>query len=189
MSNSPAAVLRQARARDSSTKRDRAVAAVRHLHGSGHRVTFAHVARHARVSTWFTYNQSEVRAAIEMAMADQLENGVTDAATPARERVGAAGLQTELELTRHELTQTRRDRDRLRARVQLALGAELDEVTRNQLVERIAKLERSHDEHLQVAREAQQTIEVLQTRLLVAQDELVAARTSLRRVIKSENLR
>lgn len=42
---------------------------------------------------------------------------------------------------------------------------------------------------LQAARKAQQTIEELQTGLQVAQDELAAARTSLRRVIKSENRR
>lgn len=187
--SSSAAALREARARDSTTKRDRALAAVRHLHSSGQRVTFAHVARHAQVSTWFTYNQHDVRSAVQTAIADQLEQGLAQAATPPRERVGAAGLQTELALTRHELTQTRRERDRLRTKVQLVLGAELDEVTRHHLVQRIAQLERDHDEHLQAAREAQQTIEGLQTRLQVAQDELAAARTSLRRVIKNENRR
>jgi len=35
MSSSPAAVLREARARDSTTKRDRALLAVRQLHSSG----------------------------------------------------------------------------------------------------------------------------------------------------------
>lgn len=130
MSSSPAAVLREARARDSTTKRDRALLAVRQLHSSGKGVTFAHVARRARVSTWFTSNHHDVRIAVQTAMADQLENGLTRAATPPRERVGAASLQTELSLTRHELTQTRRERDRLRSKVQLALGAELDEVTR-----------------------------------------------------------
>ncbi len=73
--------------------------------------------------------------------------------------------------------------------MQLALGAELDEVTRHQLVDRIQQLERLNDEHLDANREAQQTIEALRTRLLTVEDELAAARISLRRVIKSENLR
>lgn len=183
------AALRAARAQDSTTKRNRALAALRQLHTSGQRVTFARVARDARVSTWFTYNQRDVRAAIEAAMADQLEHGIAVAATPDRERVSPTSLQTELALTRHELTETRRDRDRLRAKVQLALGAELDDVTRHQLVDRIEKLERLNDQHLQANHEAQKDIEALRARLVTTEDELAAARVSLRRVMKSENLR
>ncbi len=188
-SSARVAALHAARAQDSNTKRERALVALHQLHASGRRVTFAGVARDARVSTWFTYNQRDVRAAIEAAVAEQLEHGMAVAATPPRERVSATSLHTELALTRQELAEARRDRDRLRTKVQLALGAELDEVTRHQLVDRIQQLERLNDEHLDANREAQQTIEALRTRLLTVEDELAAARISLRRVIKSENLR
>lgn len=183
------AALRAARAHDSNTKRERTLTALRELHTSGLRVTFAGVARESRVSTWFTYNQREVRTAIESAMTDQIENGVTEAATPNRERVSSTSLQTELALARHELTETRRDRDRLRAKVQLALGAELDEASQQQLVNRINELERLNDEHLRASRESQLTTDTIRAHLRTTEDELAAARVSLRRVIRSENLR
>lgn len=145
--------------------------------------------RQARVSTWLTFSQYQVQTDIQTAIADQLEHGVTATATPGRERVSPSSLQAELALMRHELTQTRLDLDRLRSKVQLAPGAELDEVTRHQLVDRLQQLERDYDRCSEAAREAHETIEALQTRLATTEGELLAARTSLRRLIKSENRR
>lgn len=53
-SRTPAQVLREARRRDSRTKRARVLDAVQEMARHGDRITFAAVARAANLSTWLT---------------------------------------------------------------------------------------------------------------------------------------
>ena len=133
--------LTAARRKDSATKAARSLAAVERLHHSGRRVTFSGVAREAQVSGWFVYNQPDVRAAVERAIADQTAKGVTTASISTIERVSNSSLAAELAHARAEIRDLIDQRDRYRERARLALGTELETVTQHQLVDRITQLE------------------------------------------------
>ena len=99
--------LAEARAADSAAKTRQALAAVARLHAAGQRVTFTRVAEDAAVSTWFTYYQAAVAAAIRAAQQDQAEHGLHH--TPStQERVSATSLRTDLEHSRDEVRSLRK---------------------------------------------------------------------------------
>jgi chromosome segregation ATPase len=180
----PAAVLREARRKDSLTKRQRVRAAVDEMAAGGQPITFAAVARSARVSTWLVYADG-VREHIEQARRRQ-------AAHPLRHnRAGAAastaGLATDLQLATEQIRQLRAERDKLRERIRLHLGEQLDQISSKTLLERIGELtddnQRLASQHRQAAAENEQ----LRARIAALEDDLAAARTSLRRVLKQAN--
>jgi len=178
--------LTAARRKDSAAKTTRSLAAVERLHRGGHRVTFAGVAREAKVSGWFVYNQPDVRAAVDRAIADQVANGVTAASVNTAERVSATSLATELAHARAEIRDLIEQRDRYRERARLALGTELEAITQQQLVDRISELETAN---LQLAKEA--TAERVRAneatdRAQRLQAELDGARLSLRRMMRDQ---
>ncbi|MEU6882171.1 DUF6262 family protein [Streptomyces sp. NPDC046712] len=133
--------LRQARQSDSTAKSARARGVVRDLLRAGQRISFARVAREAGVSTWFVYNEPAVKAAVRDAMNDQAHHGMEAAAAPRPERTTPASLHTDLAFAREEIQDLKRERDGLKRRVQLALGAEIDHVAQADLVRRIQDLE------------------------------------------------
>lgn len=176
--------LTAARRKDSATKATRGLAAVERLHRSGRRVTFAGVAREAQVSGWFVYNNSDVRAAVDRAIADQSTNGIKAATVTTAERVSASSLAVELAHARAEIRDLIEQRDRYRERARLALGTELEAITQQQLVDRISELEAAN---LQLANEA--TTERVRAneasdQVQRLQAELDGARLSLRRMIR-----
>lgn len=177
--------LSAARARDSEAKTARSLDVVRDLLGSGQRVTFAGVAREASVSTWFVYNQPRVRNAVQAAMDEQRELGRQASQASGSQRVNPAGLHTELALAREEIKDLKKERDRLREHVRLSLGAELDDVDRSQLVERVQQLERQNAELNRELSDAQDRLAVLKHQLQQSEDDLTAARTSLRRAMRA----
>ncbi|MFG2632126.1 DUF6262 family protein [Streptomyces sp. NPDC048473] len=138
--NSRVERLRASRAKDSEDKTKRALDAVNGLLRSGRRITVSQVARDAAVSTWFVYNQPQVHQAVQNGITAQ-QGQVQGAPVPAARQVSPAGLQTDLALAREEIKELKRERDRLQNRVRLSLGAELDGVNRNELVERVQQLE------------------------------------------------
>jgi len=178
--------LTAARRKDSATKATRSLAAVERIHHSGRRVTFSGVAREARVSGWFVYNQPDVRAAVERAIADQAAVGVTAAPVSTMDRVSTSSLAAELAHARAEIRDLIDQRDRYRERVRMALGTELEAITQQQLVDRITELETAN---MTLANEG--TAE--QVRANEATDlarrlqaELDGARLSLRRMIRNQ---
>ncbi|MGP3987048.1 DUF6262 family protein [Streptomyces sp. 3N207] len=134
----PPASARQA---DSASKSARAQDASRDLLTAGPRVSFARVAREADVSTWFVYNNPTVKAVIRDAMSDQAQHGMEAAAVPRPERATPASVHTDLALAREEIQELKRECGTLKRRVQLALGAEIDNVAQADLVNRIQDLE------------------------------------------------
>jgi len=180
----PAEVLAESRRRDSRTKRQRVLAVVEQLLSQGDPVTFAAVARIAGVSNWLVYADG-VREHIEKARAQQ-------ASRPARDRqsggtASTASLRTDLELSRTEIRALREERDKLRAALQRSLGQQLDQVTTKDLVARIDELT-SHNHVLSTQlQQVQQENVRLQQRLQETEDDLAAARTSLRRMIRDES--
>jgi hypothetical protein len=176
--------LRAARARDSEAKTARALDVVRDLLASGQRITCARVAREASVSTWFVYNKPPVQDAVQAAMHEQRQHGRT-AAGSGSGQVTPSGLQTELALAREEIKDLKKERDRLRERVRLTLGAELEDVGRDQLVERIRQLEQQNTELRRELSEAGDRLTDSERRLQEAEDDLTAARAGLRRAMRA----
>jgi hypothetical protein len=74
-------------------------------------------------------------------MEDQDTNGIV-AAHPSATQVSAHSVATDLAFARQEIRDLRAERDKLKRHLQLSLGAELDQVTRDQFVSRIEALER-----------------------------------------------
>ncbi|MBM7441870.1 DUF6262 family protein [Streptomyces sp. HB132] len=182
--NSRVERLRASRAKDSEDKTKRALDAVNGLLRSGRRITVSQVARDAAVSTWFVYNQPQVHQAVQNGITAQ-QGQVQGAPVPAARQVSPAGLQTDLALAREEIKELKRERDRLQNRVRLSLGAELDEVDRNELVERVQQLEQRNTVLRQELSEARDRILALEGRLRETEDDLTAARAGLRRAMRA----
>lgn len=177
-----------ARAKDSHDKRDRVLSAIRALEAAGTPVTATAVATAAGVSTWLVYADG-VREQLQAARQRQVQHD--PAPCPARPAGGElatpASLRTDLAIARAEIRQLRAERDKLRGRLRLHLGAEIDGPERAQLIARIASLEEAarrlateRDARAAEASHAQQRIGELE-------DELTAARESLRRVMRHAN--
>ena len=177
-------VLREARRRDSLTKRQRVLAAVQEMEQRREPVTFAAVARHARVSNWLVYAEG-VREHIEAAIKRQAAQPVTD------HRAGlapsAASLRTDLELARQEIRDLRADRDKLRDAIRRQLGQQLDAISATDLTTRIGELTRHNQQLAGQASQAAADSQALRARVAELEADLAAARTSLRRMIRDEN--
>ncbi|MGX1513268.1 hypothetical protein [Streptomyces collinus] len=96
-----------------------------------------------------------------------------------------AGLQTDLALAREEIKDLKKERDRLRNRVRLSLGSELEGVNQHELLKRIQQIEQRNTALDQALAEARDQIAALEGQLREAEDDLTAARASLRRAMRS----
>jgi hypothetical protein len=181
--------LRAARAKDSADKRERARAAIDALEAAGTPITAAAIARTAGVSTWLIYTDG-LREHLDAARHRQAraadgpprQTGPEDPAPPT-----PAGLRTDLALARAEIRRLREDNDKFRQRLRLQLGAELDRPDPAQLVTRVAELE-SQTRQLLAERDARATeAHQAQHRVAELEEDLTAARESLRRAIRQAN--
>ena len=98
-----------------------------------------------------------------------------------------ASLRTDLAIAQQQIKTLRAERDKLQQRLRLQLGAELEAPDRAHLTARVADLE-AINRQLVAERDAR-TIEAETAKRRVGEldDELSAARESLRRVIKAQN--
>jgi hypothetical protein len=178
-----------ARAKDSHDKRQRALTAIGALEAAGTPVTATAVATAAGVSTWLVYADG-VREHVQAARRRQAgrEPAPGPAAPPGRgEPVTQASLRTDLAVARDEIRRLRAERDKLRARLRLQLGAEIEGPDRAELIARAATLEASCRQ-LAAERDARAAeASHAQRRIRELEDELTAARESLRRVIRQAN--
>ena len=178
-----------ARAKASHDKRQRALAAVRDLEAAGTPVTATAVATAAGVSTWLVYADG-VREHLEAAQRrrDDREPGPSTAAPPGRgEPASQASLRTSLAVARDEIRRLRDERDKLRARLRLQLGAEIEGPDRAELIARVASLQAA-SRQLAAERDARAAeASHAQRRIRELEDELTAARESLRRAIRQVN--
>lgn len=177
-----------ARAKDSHDKRQRALAAIQALEAAGTPVTATAVATTAGVSTWLVY-AGGVREHVEAARRRQAEHGnAPRPAPPARgEPVTHASLRTDLAVARDEIRRLRAERDKLRTRLRLQLGTEIEGPGRAELITRVATLEASCRQ-LAAQRDARAAeASHTQHRIRELEDELTAAREGLRRVIRQAN--
>lgn len=178
----PAEVLRDSRRRDSQEKRQRVRDTVAKMLHAGDPVSFAAVARAARVSTWLVYAEG-VREHIEQAMTRQASQSA--AAERAGNQASKAGLRTDLELARAQIRQLRAERDELHSQIRLHLGRQLEQLGSRTLTDRIDEQTRHSqllaDQHQRAAAENQ----LLRQRVIELEEELSATRTSLRRMIRN----
>ncbi|MFC7812698.1 DUF6262 family protein [Streptomyces olivaceus] len=177
--------LRQARQADSTAKTTRTQTVVRDLLRTGQRVSFARVAREAGVSTWFVYNKPAVKAAIRRAMNDQAHHGTEAASAPRPERTTPASLHTDLALAREEIQDLKRERDALKRRVQLALGAEIDNAARADLVSRIRDLEHDNRALATDLTETRTRADRLAEQHREAEQNVASLRLALRKAIRA----
>ena len=174
-----------ARRAEAAVKRARVAAALEEMAGEGTPITFAGVARAAEVSTWLVYAPG-VRQAVEAARARQSSSPHL----PAPKRHGpdpSPATATDLALARAEIARLRSERDEQRRQLSLALGGRMDDLAKADLVARIDEVTR-HNTDLAAALARQQSEgAALKARVVELEDDLAAARTSLRRMIRAEN--
>jgi hypothetical protein len=183
-----AAALRAARAKDSQLKRRRVLDTVQALESADAPVTAAAVASAAGVSTWLVYAPG-IREHLQAARRRQGERTKTPQPGPPPQRPPATSdsLRTDLAVAHHELRRLRAERDQLRARLRLHLGAEIEGPDRAELIARVTTLE-AVNRQLTAERDARTTeAEHAQRRIRELDDDLTAARQSLRQVIRSTN--
>ena len=185
------AALKAARAKDSNDKRRRVLQTVKAMESAGQPITAAAVAAAAGVSTWLVYADG-IREHLDAARARQRQAVDVAPLLAAGPRTGqqpvtAAGLRTDLAVARHEIHRLRTDLDKLRGRLRLQLGAEIEQPDRAELITRVAALEAANRQFLaeRDARTAQ--ADTAQRRVEQLEDELTAAREGLRRVIRDTN--
>lgn len=194
MTTTPArtTALRAARAKDSHDKRRRVLAVLQALENDGTTITAAAVATAAGVSTWLVYADG-IREHLDAArcrqagQAGQALTPVNPSTPENRASITPASLRTDLAIARDQIRLLRTERDKLLGRLRLHLGAEIEGPERAELITRVANLEAAgrqlaadRDARTAEANQAQRHIQELE-------DDLAAARDSLRQVIKSTN--
>ncbi|MGW1506930.1 DUF6262 family protein [Streptomyces mirabilis] len=183
-SRTPAEVLKAARQRDSADKRGRVLKAVQDMLRDNRRITFAAVAREADVSSWLVYAPG-LRERIDQARTRQAAQGHQD--QQSGRKVSTASEQTDLLLARQEIKRLRTENGHLRQQALVHLGQQVDQLGNHDLVDRINELA---EENLRLSTaERQATAENTQLRQQITEleDDLAAARTSLRRMIREKN--
>ena len=182
-----AAALKAARAKDSELKRRRTLAALEALEASAESITFTAVAKAAGVSTWLVYAEG-IREHIDAARHRQAHHGAAPAPTPSAKRTTTSdSLRTDLAIAQEQIKTLRAERDKLNQRLRLQLGAELEAPDRAHLTARVADLE-AINRQLVAERDARAIeTQTAKGRVTELEDELSAARESLRRVIKAQN--
>lgn len=181
------AALRAARANDSARKRQQALTAIAALEAAGTPITFSAVAKTAAVSTWLVYAEG-VREHLEAARQRQADHPTPRLSHPPdMARTTPDSLRTDLAIARQEIARLRAECDQLAQRLRLQLGAEIEGPDRLQLISRVGDLE-TVNRQLVAERDALTINAATATRRISdLDDDLTAARESLRRVIKEHN--
>lgn len=178
------AALKAARAKDSTDKRGRVLAA---LQTSAQPITAAAVAAAAGVSTWLVYADG-IREHFQAARQHQATAGTpTGNPGPDPQPATPASLRTDLAIARSEIHRLRTDLGKMRERLRRQLGAEIEQPDRAELIARLAALESANQQFLAERDARAHEADTAQRRVSELEDELTAARESLRRVIRSTN--
>ncbi|MFG2668821.1 DUF6262 family protein [Streptomyces sp. NPDC048387] len=180
---SPTEVLKEARRRDSRAKRSRVLEAIRSLQQSGDKITHAAVARAAGVSSWLTYADG-VREHVETAIRDQIAPRPSKRDSPA---TSSNSLRIDIELAREEIRKLRAERDQFQRNARLHLGQQLDQIGSADLAARVHELNQANAELEALLKTKTCEVDGLARRVTELEDELTAARTSLRQMIRDHS--
>ncbi|MCH0541376.1 hypothetical protein I3F58_17775 [Streptomyces sp. MUM 203J] len=181
-----AAALKAARERDSQDKRRRVLEALDSLQRAGTKITFAKVAKEAGVSNWLAYSPG-MREPIEAARRRQEELGIeaTVGAVPPQSRVSVASLKTDLSLAQQQVKELREERNRLRERLRIQLGTELNHTDTSELTAQVEELNRANAALTRSLQQAQADNKALRATIENLEDDLTAARQSLRKMMRA----
>ncbi len=171
-----------ARRRDSHERRTRVTQAIEAMLADGTPITFTAVARHAKVSTWLVHADG-VREAIEQARDRQRAQPVT----PPGRAASQASLHTDLALARDEIKRLRAQIEQLHDKLRRALGNQLDNLTKTDLIARVDELLDHNTRLLAETHQLRSSNDLLTATVAELEGDLAAARTSLRRMIRAEN--
>jgi HAMP domain-containing protein len=189
----PAAADRTARlvaAREDAARgtQKRTLKAIQEMRSRQDRISFAAVQRAAGVSTWFVYNNRQVRAAIEEAIALQ-DTEPSQASTPARrDDRTLPGLRSDLVDARDEIRALRTERDRLRQRLQRVLGNEITNLSLQEAAQRVGELEQQNQQLQTELIAVERERGTLSRKVSTLEDELTGARAALRRMMVKGNV-
>ncbi|MFJ2637400.1 DUF6262 family protein [Streptomyces sp. NPDC087422] len=183
-SRTPAEVLKAARQRDSADKRGRVLKAVQDMLRDKRPVTFAAVAREAGVSSWLVYAPG-LRERIDQARVRQGAQGHQD--QQSGRKVSTTSEQTDLLLVRQEIKRLRTENGQLRQQARTHLGQQVEQLGNHDLVDRVNELAEENLRLSTAERQATTQNAELPQRVAELEDDLAAARTSLRRMIRNEN--
>ncbi|MEB0000577.1 hypothetical protein QN367_15955 [Cryobacterium sp. RTS3] len=166
-----------------------ALATTNDLLNAGIRVSFARVAREARVSTWLVYNVPEIKNAISAAIEAQQRDGIT----PQRSQTtfkdqSSESLRTDLALSREEIRCLRVEVAKIRGRLQLKLGAEAEGTTNSELLARIQEVEGVNATLSSVLTERDRRILSLVEERAILVAELEGKTEALRRMMFTTNI-
>lgn len=181
-----AAALKAARERDSQNKRRRVLEVLDSLQRTGTKITFARVAKEAGVSNWLAYSPG-LREPIEAARRRQEELGIeaTGDGVPPQSRVSNASIKTDLALAQQQIKELREERNRLRERLRLQLGTELNHTDTSELTTRLEELNRANAALAKSLQQVQADNKALRTTIENLEDDLTAARQSLRKMMRA----
>ncbi|MFF0794469.1 DUF6262 family protein [Streptomyces spiralis] len=177
-------MLREARRKDSRDKRARVLHTLDDLLTRCEPVTFTAVAKAAGVSTWLVYAPG-VREHVETARTQQARTaaGGGESLPPG----SAMSTRTDLEVLRTDNQRLRGQVSELKEALQRQLGRQLDQLQATDLTDRIGELTAQNQELHSQLTQLQHEKQELERRLAETNDDLVAARASLRRMIRIEN--
>lgn len=178
--------LKRARVADSQVKRARAIEVAQDLHRNGQKVTFARVAREARVSTWLVYNISDIRDTINDLMARQATEGLVEPSTSPRSAT-TDSLRTDLALAREEAKHLRLENKKYRERLRERLGSETEAASTPELVARVQELETINATQHQQLGDKERALETMTRLADELRDELEAKTEALRRMMHATN--
>ncbi len=182
----PAEVLRLARKRDSDRKRSAVYKVVDGMRREGTPITFSGVARSASVSRWLVYADG-VRDYIESSRKQQLSEP-----SPA-ERTGQCAselsLRTDLELCKQDNRALRAEVSRLKGLLRLQLGQDLEAQSTQTLKLRIDELTAANRRYSTDNSRLQHELDSATRRAETLENDLVAARSRLRHMIRDQNVR
>jgi hypothetical protein len=181
-SRTPADVLRESRRKDSMRKRNTVFRTVDAMRKDGITITFAAVARTAKVSQWLVYADG-VREYIDAARQAQ------ELAPANAERIGRtssdASVRSDLEHARQDNKALRAEVARLKKILRERLGEQLEFDSSQSLRHRVDELTASNTRYRSENFELQRTLTTVREQLVTTENDLTAARLSLRRMIKS----
>jgi hypothetical protein len=180
--------LVRARRHVSAQKRQSVLDAIRDMRAGGVRISFAAVARHARVSEGLVHDPT-LKKCIAEAIAEQQESGVDREASrvPARSRVTTDSLRQDLELARSEVRDLRRENRALSDRLQRTLGAEIQALTQQDALTRLDELERRNRDLLAEIDSAQSACRTLEADKAALEEDLLASRAAHTRLMRQIN--
>jgi hypothetical protein len=176
-----------ARRRVSTVKRAGVLASLEQMQRDQTPITPATVARHARVSSWLVYAPG-LREAIADARTRQETHTALTSRSAHHNNQNTSALATDLALARAEIKRLRAEQDQHRHQLRRALGARLDDLAKADLVTQVDTLTQHNNQLTAQLRIHQHDNQALQTRLVELENDLAAARTSLRRMIRHDNL-